>query len=425
MRIRHRLRYRVAALFAAFGGMVSLIQAFGLYVASHNLEERLIDDTLTAELQDYTVRRARNPRSVPEMTATIRAYVIPSHNDADLPREVAELSPGRHQVTLDGTPYRAAVARQGGERFAILYNETQVLQREQKLVALLFGGVLVMTGLSAVAGFWLAGRVIAPVTDLVRRVANLRPEDRPESLASHYPWDEIRELAQDFDDYLARLNAFIERERAFTSDVSHELRTPLAVINGAAEVLLTDPKLASSPREKVQRIARAAQEMTEITTALLVLAREEGAKTSRSVSCDVQAVLQEVIDKLRQPLQTKSIRLEVEIKAHPQLAVERAVLAMVIGNLLRNALAYTDKGKIRVQLDASSLTATDTGIGIEAQDLSRVFERYYHGERSHGAGIGLALVKRICERYGWSITIDSEPGHGTISHLEFSPKSES
>ncbi|MGD8594841.1 MAG: HAMP domain-containing sensor histidine kinase, partial [Gammaproteobacteria bacterium] len=315
--------------------------------------------------------------------------------------------------------------RQGDERFAILYNETQVLRREQKLVALLFGGVLVMTGLSAVAGFWLAGRVIAPVTDLVRRVANLRPEDRPESLASHYPWDEIRELAQDFDDYLARLSAFIERERSFTADVSHELRTPLAVINGAAEVLLTDPKLASSPREKVQRIARASQEMTEITTALLVLAREEGAKTSSSVSCDVETVLQEVIDKLRQPLQTKPISLEVEIKAHPQLAVERAVLAMVIGNLLRNALAYTDRGKIRVQLDAGSLTATDTGVGIEAEDLSRVFERYYHSERSHGAGIGLALVKRICERYGWSITIDSEPGHGTTSHLEFSPKSKS
>ena len=395
-----------------------------MYVASHNLEERLIDDTLSAELQDYTARRARNPRSEPEMTATIRAYVITAQNGNAVPGQVADLAPGRHQISLEGTPYRAAVAHQGSERFAILYNETQVLEREQKLVALLFGGVLVMTGLSAVAGFWLAGRVIAPVTDLVRRVANLRPEDRPDSLASHYPWDEIRELAQDFDDYLARLNAFIERERAFTADVSHELRTPLAVINGAAEVLLNDSKLPSSIREKVQRMARAAREMTEITTALLVLAREEeDTKTARSVSCDVETVLQEVIDKLRKPLQAKPISLELEITARPQLAVERAVLAMVIGNLLRNAFAYTDRGKIRVLLDGGSLTVTDTGIGIDAKDLPRVFERYYHSQRSHGAGIGLSLVKRICERYGWTITIDSEPGFGTASHLEFAPKS--
>ena len=358
------------------------------------------------------------------MTATIRAYVITAQNGNAVPGQVADLAPGRHQISLEGTPYRAAVAHQGSERFAILYNETQVLEREQKLVALLFGGVLVMTGLSAVAGFWLAGRVIAPVTDLVRRVANLRPEDRPDSLASHYPWDEIRELAQDFDDYLARLNAFIERERAFTADVSHELRTPLAVINGAAEVLLNDSKLPSSIREKVQRMARAAREMTEITTALLVLAREEEeTKTARSVSCDVETVLQEVIDKLRKPLQAKPISLELEITARPQLAVERAVLAMVIGNLLRNAFAYTDRGKIRVLLDGGSLTVTDTGIGIDAKDLPRVFERYYHSQRSHGAGIGLSLVKRICERYGWTITIDSEPGFGTASHLEFAPKS--
>jgi signal transduction histidine kinase len=96
---------------------------------------------------------------------------------------------------------------------------------------------------------------------------------------------------------------------------------------------------------------------------------------------------------------------------------------MVIGNLLRNAFAYTDRGKIRVLLDGGSLTVTDTGIGIDAKDLPRVFERYYHSQRSHGAGIGLSLVKRICERYGWTITIDSEPGFGTASHLEFAPKS--
>ncbi len=423
MRLRRRLRYRVATVFAIFGGMVSLIQAFGLYVASHNLEEQLIDDTLTAELQDFAARRARNPHSIPEMTATIRAYVISVSNDSHVPEQVAELSPGRHQIYLDGHPYRAAVAPYGGEHFAILFNETQVQEREQKLVALLIGGVLFMSGLSAVAGFWLSGRVIAPVTDLVRRVANLSPENRPESLASHYPWDEIRELAQDFDDYLARLNAFIERERAFTADISHELRTPLAVISGSIEVLLSDPKLGATPREKIQRIARAVQEMTEITAALLVLAREQDAKTSSSVSCYVEAVLNDVIDKLPEPMKAKPISMEIEINAHPQLAVERAVLAIVIGNLLRNALAYTERGEVRIKLDEGSLTITDTGIGIDAKELPRVFERYYHSAHSHGSGIGLSLVKRICERYGWSITIDSEPNRGTASRLEFSKKS--
>jgi signal transduction histidine kinase len=419
MRIKRSLRYRVAAVFAVFGGSVSVVQAIGLYVASHNIEERLIDDTLTAELQDYAARRERNPRSVPEMTTTIRAYVMPARGGAPIPPKVAKLAPGRHQIHLDGTPYRAAVEVHGAERFAILYNETQVRQREKELVALLVGGVLVMTGLSAVAGFWLSGRVIAPVNDLVSRVANLRPEDKPDSLASHYPWDEIRELAQDFDDYLDRLKAFIERERAFTADVSHELRTPLAVINGAAEVLLSNPKLPPATRGKVMRMARAAKEMTEITAALLVLAREEETQSARSVSCEVEPVLREVAEKLHEPLQAKPVTLTLDIQAQPRLAVERAVLAMVIGNLLRNAFAYTDQGEIRAHLDADSLTITDTGIGIEPEDLPRVFDRYYSSERSRGAGIGLSLVKRICERYGWHITIDSKPGHGTTTQLTF------
>jgi signal transduction histidine kinase len=236
-------------------------------------------------------------------------------------------------------------------------------------------------------------------------------------------------LAQDFDEYLIRLNAFIERERAFTADVSHELRTPLAVVNGAAEVLLTDPKLPETSRHRVARMARAAEEMSEITAALLVLAREEGTQISRSVSCDVENVLQEVVDKLREPLQAKPIDMKLEIEAKPSLAVERAVLAMVIGNLLRNAFAYTDRGEIRVHLDSQSLTVTDTGIGIEAEKLPRVFERYFSSNNgssnngsshnSRGTGIGLSLVKRICDRYGWSITIDSKQGHGTTTKLAF------
>nr|NIP74341.1 HAMP domain-containing histidine kinase [Gammaproteobacteria bacterium]NIR98090.1 HAMP domain-containing histidine kinase [Gammaproteobacteria bacterium] len=249
--------------------------------------------------------------------------------------------------------------------------------------------------------------------------ANLRPEDKPESLANHYPWDEIRELAQDFDDYLARLEAFIERERAFTADVSHELRTPLTVINGAAEVLLADPNLPDPGRIRVMRMARAAEEMTEITTALLVLAREEGTGAARSVSCDMEAVLREVVDKLRDPLKAKPVTLRLDIRARPRLAVECTVLAMVVGNLLRNALAYTEHGEIRVDLGAGVLTVTDTGVGIDSDDLPRVFKRYHRGERSRGAGIGLSLVKRICDRYGWQIDIHSEPGHGTTTRLEF------
>ena len=213
-----------------------------------------------------------------------------------------------------------------------------------------------------------------------------------------------------------------EKKRSQTQDA---LRHTLGItkhgvdIDGAAEVLLSDPGLPPRIRERVMRMARAAEEMAEITTALLVLAREEGEEGTRSVSCDVAAVVREVADKLRELYQAKPTALVLEVQAQPRLAVERAVIAMVVGNLLRNAFAYTDQGEIRICLDARSLTVTDTGIGIEPAELSRVFERYYRSERSRGAGIGLSLVKRICDRYGWTIHIDSQPGHGTVTRLVF------
>ena len=238
------------------------------------------------------------------------------------------LEPGYYHVVLEGTPYRALVSDLQDERFYVLYNEVQLQRRERGFVAFLATGVVVMSIIAAALGLWLTGRVIAPVTMLAHRVHGLNPERRGEPLASFYPQDEVGELAASFDHYLSRLQDFIERERAFTGDVSHELRTPLAVINGAAEVLLCEPDLSESARNRVKRIGRACSEMTELTSALLGLARESEGAMPPGGACDVEDVLRDVVDKLRVLLQTKPVTVELDIQARPQLEVERAMLAI-------------------------------------------------------------------------------------------------
>lgn len=421
MQFHRSLRFRVAFTFAWFGALVSFLLATGLYVAAHDLGERLLDETLSAELQDYMARRARNPHSLPPATVSVVGYVLPNAgNEPEAPAAVRALSPGQHELSLNDTLYRVAVVDSGGARFYMLHDATRQQQRETRFAWLLGAGVLIMTLLSAAGGSWLAGRVIAPVTELARRVRVLAPEDRPAPLAADFSADEVGELAQVFDLYLARLRAFIDRERAFTADVSHELRTPLAVLQGATEVLLADQTLAPPLKARIDRMHRAAQDMTELTSALLFLARETPSR-GRGGDCPVADVLNDVVDKHRHLLDGKPTQVDLEVRAQPRLPVERALLFIVLGNLVRNAFAHTDHGQVWIVLDADRVTVSDTGVGIREDQIDRVFQRHYKGAGSQGAGIGLALVKRICDLHGWAIAIDSGEGRGATAQLCFSP----
>ncbi len=420
MRFHRSLRYRVAFTFAWFGGLVSLLLAIWLYFTAHDLGQRLIDETLTAELQDYMARRARNPHSLPPATVTVLGYVQPhGPNEPEIPSEVGALPPGQHELLYLGTPYRVAVRDRDGMRFFMLHNVALQQRREGRFLVFLGAGILVMTLLSAAGGLWLAGRVIAPVTDLARRVRELDPQDRPKPLAEDFPQDEVGELARVFDQHHARLRAFVGREREFTADVSHELRTPLAVIQGATEVLLADDGLPGKLRERIARVDRAAHDMAELTAALLLMARENRAYTAPAEPSAVSDILQDAVEKHRYLLRDKPVHVELELHARPRLPVERTLLYIVLGNLIRNAFSYTEKGEIRITLDADRATVTDTGTGIRADELNRVFQRHYKGPTSQGAGIGLSLVKRICDRYGWRIAIDSREGVGTVAQLIF------
>jgi signal transduction histidine kinase len=425
MSVRRSLRNRVAVTLAVFAGVVSLILAVVIYLASHDLEERLIDETLTAELDDYVARRERNPQSLPERTATIRAFVVASDGNAAVPAMVASLVPGQHRLVLEGIPYRAAARDVAGLRYVVLYDISALKRREQGFLLLLAVSVGLITLISALAGRWLAGRVIAPVNELARRVAVLRPEDGPAPLAGLFPWNEVQRLAADFDAYLLRLHDFIERERLFTGDVSHELRTPMAVINGATELLLNDPGIDGKNQERIARIGRAVAEMGEISGALLALAREQQPSLLQPESCDAGAVASELVERYRNLRHGKPVELTLIVHSLPVVRADRTVLAMVLGNLLRNALGFTENGEVRVTLNAGSIVVEDTGQGLVSDDSSRLFQAYVRGDNSSGAGLGLSLVKRLCDRQGWRISLSNRPAGGACACLTFSDSSDS
>lgn len=420
MRRRHSLRFRVAATFAGLGAFLSLLFAIGIWVAARDVSLRLMDQTLKSELDEYIARRARNPHSLPPNTATLRAYVKAADEDSStVPDSLRELATGKHEIEIDGKPFRVLIADQpgGSDRYYIAFNEERQQRREQRFLVYLIGGALLMTFLVALGGLWLAGRVIAPLTELARAVSQAPAENPPRLGTDNTPDDEISELTRAFDRYMTRLSAFIERERAFAADASHELRTPLAVIRGASEVMAEDATLGEAQARRVVRVARAAGEMSSLIDALLLLAREDDTPTEES--CDCELLLRQIVERYRTLAIQRANKIELVIETAINLKVAPALFSIVVGNLVRNAVFHTEGGSVTVSLHQDRLVVVDTGIGISSDEMGRVFQRYYRGAGSSGAGIGLSLVKRVCDRQHWEIALESRAGGGTTATLRF------
>lgn len=418
-KVHHSFRFRLALTFAIFGAMVSLLLSLGLSFTAHNLGERLIDETLRAEIEDYISRRARNPNSLPPATAGIQGYVfLPKQNKADIPSALHDLSPGQYQLTLNDIPFRIAVVDKNDERYVMMFNEMRQRHREKMFLMYLVSGAFIMTLMSAWTGWWLAGRIVAPIAKLGQRVSKASPEDNTLDIASGFEPDEIGKLAQVFEGYLKRMRAFIDRERAFTADASHELRTPLAIVLGVVELMEEDIHLQDKQQERIARIGRATRGMIDTTSALLMMGREASADEPVIQKCDVCDIVNHIVDMHRHLLSARTT-VNLVCQHHPHIEAERTLFGIVLANLVRNAFTYTPAGSVSITVEDNCLTVADTGKGIHGEEIGKVFQRHFKGTGSTGTGIGLSLVKRICDRYGWETIIESTGETGTSAQLIF------
>ena len=254
--------------------------------------------------------------------------------------------------------------------------------------------------------------------DVKQRLRRSGTSSDPEALAPYFPEDEVGELAKALDDYADRLTEVVQRDREFNADVSHELRTPLAVIRGAAELLLSKPDLDERTRTRLQRIKRAEQQCTDLISALLLLSRNERAVGQ----CDVAKVAQQLLDSHRAQLAGKPLELVLEGEEGVVIHAPESALAVALGNLIGNAVKYTQSGAVVVRVHAHSVEVIDSGPGLSAEDAAKLFERGYrgtHAGHSQGGGIGLSIVRRLCALYGWDVRVRPGEETGVVATLTF------
>lgn len=413
-------KIKVAFLFQAL--LASLAILWGGYLVSMVVKNSLIHTFLEEEASYYWSLHQASPVQPPPNTKSVRGYLVEKgQSSMSLPVSLRDLSPGFHE--LDASNELVFVDQQPGGRLYLVF-----LRAQAERLAFWFGVVPVLLTLLAVyAVSWItymaSKRLVSPVNWLARRVSQWDPRDPDagELAPGRLPADvqgETRQLAAALHSLAERVTSHVERERNFTRDASHELRTPLTVIRMASDMALGDPEVSPRLQRSLQRIQRAGRDMEAVIDAFLILARESNVPPQIEM-VEIADIVRYEVNNARELLAGRPVSLSLHVEAGNRILAPPRVLHVVIGNVLRNACSYTEEGRIDVVVRADSVIVRDTGIGMPADALERAFEPFYRAESSaaKGSGLGLSIVRRLCDRFNWRIQLESELGIGTTASI--------
>ena len=424
MIFRHSLRSRIIIAFFLFGAVLGVIYAVAVYISLDFIDDHLIDSRLNEEVEHfiaYHQRYSDYPRPTsPYITAYIGAESMPLYV-LDMIDGFAE---GLHEAYFDEEEYHIAIQRLPGQQklLYLLYEVSALEFTEKRKVSIrlvLVAGVLLLVALGLWIGWLTSRKVIAPVAHLAEQVNRSGPENLPTDLSKNFINDEVGVLAQALEQAMQRVEAFVEREQQFSRDASHELRTPVTVIKGSVELLKKKfSRNGKSLYRPLERIERSVTNMENIIETLLWLSREDAA-IDQNQNFAVVPVVRETIEQNRYLMGNKPIDIEFVPEDEPHLTIPAALFQIALTNLIRNAVQHTASGTIRVVVKNDRVLVADTGAGIDIDDLERITQPHVRGDRSDGFGLGLSIVKRLCDRLGWGFEIESEVGRGTTVELIF------
>jgi heavy metal sensor kinase len=371
--------------------------------------------------------RSAGTESLRQTAATAERFIAPgvprvaTHEQRLPPTEGAVETLRRRSRLVTGETVEIYVARTGAvEQHAL---------RSFVLIALVL--IPVTTLLAALAGRTVSDRILQPLNRLVTASREIgigglaRRVDEPERPT------ELRELALAYNGMLERLQRAVEALRSFTADASHELRTPLTAIRGTAEVALARPRTAEELRDTLEEVVDETREMLHLVEDLLTLARGEQVESGPDAQADLAEVLRDVQDVGEALAAAKPVEVRLDVPDALPLRGDAGALRRLFLNLVSNAVKFTEQGAVTITARSIEVTdgpadgrdwveveVEDTGSGISAEAIPRVFDRFYREDaarnRSGGTGLGLAIARMVAERHGGTILVRSAPGEGSV-----------
>jgi two-component system, OmpR family, heavy metal sensor histidine kinase CusS len=293
-----------------------------------------------------------------------------------------------------------------------------------ELRTVLLTAIPVVLFLSGCLGYLLARKALAPMERLRRSTEEITADHLDRRLPVINPQDEFGRLTQTFNAMIGRLERSFAEIRRFTADASHELRTPLTAIRTEAEVALARPLDLAEHQQLLGSILEECGRLTRLTDQLLALARED-ARAARQAHelVDLATLIGDVTETMRPLAEAKGLHLGIEVNGAARVCGDAARLREVFFNILDNSIKYTPEGgEVDVWVGHNGpeavVTVRDTGIGIPAEHVPHVFDRFYRVDRARsraegGTGLGLSIAQSIVVAHGGQIELASTSGQGT------------
>src|SRR5438034_3457246 len=341
-------------------------------------------------------------------------------------REV-EISDG-HELLLHGLPYRAGDGAQFLIEVAAPYNQIESVLRGLLLTFAL--GLPLIVALAIGGGYLLMRGALRPVDEIRQKAAQITSRNLSERLPVVRTGDELERLATDLNRMIARLEESFLQINRFSADASHELRTPLTVLQGELEAIAH--KEQNLPEDVSDTIGTALEETQTLTTIienLLAISRlEAGEARVQPVRLDFAELARTTADQMKLLAEEKRISLTSDGTDPVEVEADPSRLKQVVVNLLDNAIKYTPEGgnvsiSVTRRDHRAILEVADTGLGISANDLPHIFDRFYRADKARsrqmgGTGLGLSIVRSICQAHGGQVTVNSAEGRGSRFRVE-------
>jgi heavy metal sensor kinase len=460
------LRFRLAVSYVAFFAI--LLAAIGFFFWRHLKEEADADVQTTVDAdwdatigylhfdnerpeweydrsdpdEDYAVERLRRVYLLTDANGIVlQSSTIYDSIGVDKPQTRAMIQSVLKEQTRekvysiqrdeDGIPYyiRAGWTQDDhkhryflaiGRSLAVPYRTVESFTRTYLLLAPL------MLVLASFFGWWLAGVAIQPVNSVAHAAQNVTGSNLTMQIPLRGAGDELDHLIDSFNQMTDRLHQSFEQTRRFSTDVSHELRTPITAIRGQLEVALFTAEKPEQYRESIINAMEDIEKLSSIVRALLLLSQaESGQVVLQKAPLDLASVVTDLVDQFQIPAEEKDVTLTASVEPCAPVEADHTQIERLLSNLLSNAVKYTPKGgSVRVVVGPArepgwtKISVEDTGVGIPAENLPHIFDRFYRVRNAQtnsiqGLGLGLSFVAWIVEAHGGRIDVASNSGVGT------------